>query len=89
MFVYRSVSVLGNVCRRERGGKTEESCVTVCVHHVCDVKRRRRGVCVGEREADHCFDHRSAALTSVLCCDYKIKLSNMAGLQQETAEEEL
>lgn len=53
MFVYRSVSVLGFVCQRERGGKQRKD-VSVC-------------------EADHCFNHRSAALTSVLCLVHKIK----------------
>lgn len=32
--------------------------------------------CVSLSEAGRRFDHRSAAITSVLCCAFKIKRSN-------------
>lgn len=49
-------------------------------------------VCVLYREKGHCFDHRSAALTSVLCCVYKIQLStcqeSCRGQQWRNCEEQ-
>lgn len=77
---------------REEGKQRKAVWLCVCVMRAMLKRRRewgRRGVCVGRERQTTAFDHRSAAQTSVLCCVFKIKHSNMSGLQQKTAVEEL